>query len=126
MLLELGECHLDRIEVWTVRRQEEQPCAFGAYGLLSGDAFVGGKVVEDDDIALRQRRGELRLDIGLEDAPVDRGVDDERGGEPVTAQAGNEGLKSSNARTAPWLATGAPSDSGRADAPSWWSFRSRR
>ena len=61
-------------------------------GLLGGRALVGGEIVEDDDIALCQRRGELGFDIGLEDAPVHRRVDDERGGEPVAAQAGDEGL----------------------------------
>lgn len=37
-------------------RQEEQPCASGLYGLLGGRALVGGEVVENDNIALCQRR----------------------------------------------------------------------
>ena len=36
--------------------------------------------------------GELFLDVSFEDAPVHRGIDDEGGSEPVTAQAGDEGL----------------------------------
>ena len=60
---------------------------------LGGRALVGSKIVEDDDIALCQRRSELRFDVGLEDAPVHWRVDDERGGEPMTAQPGDEGLR---------------------------------
>ena len=53
---------------------------------------MGGEVVEDDDIALFERRGELRLDIGLEDASVYRPIDDKRRRQTVASQPGDEGL----------------------------------
>lgn len=40
---------------------------------------MGGEIVEDDDIAWRQRRGELGFHPGVEDAPVHLPVDDEGG-----------------------------------------------
>ena len=89
---ELGESHLDRIEVGTVGRQKEEPGAFGANGLLGRRAFVGRQIVADDDVAWLEGRGQLRLDIGFEDAPIHRRVDHERRGERVAAQAGDEGL----------------------------------
>jgi hypothetical protein len=75
-----------------VGRQEEQPCALGPYRGLCGLALVGSEIVENDDITLFQRRRELRFDIGLEDVPVHRRVDDESC-EPMTAQPGDEGLR---------------------------------
>jgi hypothetical protein len=54
-----------------------------------------------DEIAARRyargarvakRRGELGLDIGFEDSPVHRRVDDEGRGEGVATQSGDEGL----------------------------------
>jgi hypothetical protein len=42
MRLELGERHLDGIEVGTVGRQELHPDAFGADGSLGGWALMGG------------------------------------------------------------------------------------
>lgn len=91
--------------VWPCRRQ----------------APVGGKVVEDDDIALCQRWSELRFDVGFEDTRVHRRVDDERGGEPMTAQPGDL----PNARTVPLSAVAGPSGSGRAGVSSlsWLRFR---
>ena len=53
---------------------------------------MGCQIVHDHDIALLESRCELGLDIGLEDAPVHRGIDDEGRGEPVAAQAGDKGL----------------------------------
>ena len=64
----------------------------GLDGFLGGLALVGRQIVHDDDIAFVEGRGELGFDIGLEDAPVHRGIDDEGGGELVAAQAGDEGL----------------------------------
>jgi hypothetical protein len=92
MGFELGAGDLDRIKVGTVGRQEQVPRTAGLDGLLGGLALVGRQIVHDDDIAFLESRRELGFDIGLEDAPVHWGIDDERGGEPVAAQAGDEGL----------------------------------
>lgn len=77
--LELGEGHFDRVEIWAVRRQEEQLCTSGPDRGLGGRALVGSDIVEDDHIALCQRGSELRFEVGFEDAPVHRRVDNERG-----------------------------------------------
>src|SRR5580698_6197506 len=54
---------------------------------------MDGQVVEDDDIAWLEGGGQLGFDVGLEDAPIHRRVDDERRGERAAAQAGDEGLR---------------------------------
>ena len=59
MRLEFGEGHFDGIEVGAVGRQKQQPSASLADGLFGGRAFVGGQIVQDDDIALLQRGDEL-------------------------------------------------------------------
>jgi len=40
-----------------------------------GLALVGAEIVEDDDVARAQRRGQDLLDIGLERAAIDRAVE---------------------------------------------------
>src|SRR6478735_29925 len=92
MCLELCEGHFDRIEVWTVGRQEQDPGAACQDCLFGHRALVSTQVVEDDDIALLKCRGELRLDIGLEDASVHRLVDNKRRRQAMTSQPGAEGL----------------------------------
>ena len=92
MCLEFGERHFDRIEVWTVGRQEQDPGAACQDCLFGHRALVSTQVVEDDDITLLEGRGELRLDIGLEDASVHRPIDDKRRRQPMTSQPGDEGL----------------------------------
>lgn len=54
---------------------------------------MGCEIVHDHDIALFEGRRELSFDIGLEDAPIHRSVDDEGGGEPIAAQTGDECLR---------------------------------
>lgn len=49
-------------------------------------------IVEDDDIAERQGRDELRFDPGLENAPVYRCIDDKGRDQPMRSEAGDEGL----------------------------------
>jgi hypothetical protein len=53
---------------------------------------VSRQVVEDHDITLGQGRGELSLDIGLEDPAVHRPIHHEGSSQAVTAQARDEGL----------------------------------
>jgi len=91
--LELGESHLDWIEVGAIGRQEQEPSALGANGCLSGRAFMGGQIVQDDEVAGLEGRGQLGFDVSLEDAPIHRRIDDEWRGERATAQAGDEGLR---------------------------------
>ena len=72
--------------------QKQQPSASLADGLFGGRAFVGGQIVQDDDVALLQRGDELGAHVGLEDRPVDRRVDDPRRGQGAAAQSGDESL----------------------------------
>ena len=75
--LELGEGHLDWVEVRAVGREEEE---FGAgrfdpvADLLS---LVAGQVVHDDDVARSQLGDQHPLDMGLEGQAVDRSVEHE-------------------------------------------------
>ena len=85
-MLGLGEQLLDRIEVGAVGRQEYQMRASCPDGGSGGLALVGAKIVEDDDIARPQRRGEKLFNIGGEQDGVDRTIDDARGIDPVMAQ----------------------------------------
>jgi hypothetical protein len=75
------------------RAQEQEPSALGANGRLSGRAFMGGQIVQDDEVAGLEGRGQLGFDVSLEDAPIHRRIDDEWRGERATAQAGDEGLR---------------------------------
>jgi len=92
MGFELGEGHLDGVEVGTIGRQEQDQGAPCLNGLLGGLALVCRQIIHDDDVAFGEGRREFFLHIGLEDAPVHRGIDDEGCGEPIAAQAGHEGL----------------------------------
>ena len=92
MGLELGERHFDRIEVRAVRRQEEEPSSALLEDSLGLCALVAGEVVEDHHVALLQRRGELGLDIGVEDLAVHGLVDHPRRGQAIAPQSGDEGL----------------------------------
>ena len=80
------------IEVGAIGRQEEDPSTFGPDHLLGPLAFVEGDVVENDDVAWRERWSPLGFDPRLEDAAVHRCIDDPWRGQSVTAQACGEGL----------------------------------
>ncbi len=69
-VFELGEDLFDRVEVGAVGRQEEQMGASGSDGGAGGLALVAAEVVEDDDVARREGRGEDLLDV--EDGRVRR------------------------------------------------------
>ena len=92
MRFEFREGHLDRVEIRTVRRGEEEPCPSRFEDGLGLFAFVAGKIVEDHNVAGTEGGGELGFDIGLEGRAVHRTVDDPRRGQAITAQGGNEGL----------------------------------
>ena len=53
---------------------------------------MSGQIVDDDDVAFFEGWDELGLDIGFEDSPVHRRIDDEGRGEGVATQSGDEGL----------------------------------
>ena len=92
--LELGEDLLDRIEVGTVWRQEEQPGADGTNGAAYCLASVAAEIVDDDDVSGSERRNEQLFHIGQEAFAVDGPVNDTRGIDPVVAQRRQEGQRS--------------------------------
>ena len=92
MGLEFCEGHFDWVEIGAIGRQKEDPCALVEDGFLGDRTLVSRQIVHDDNVALFEGRGELGLDIGLEDSPVHRRVDDEGRGEGVATQSGDEGL----------------------------------
>lgn len=76
-MLELGEELLDRVQVGAVGRQEEHVRAGLADGAAGGLPLMAAEIVEDDDIALGERRGQNLLGIKREQFAIDRTVDDE-------------------------------------------------
>jgi len=57
-------------------------------------AAVRGEVVQDDNVALVQGRGQLRFNIKVEEFPIYRPADHPRRVQPVMAQGRDEGLPS--------------------------------
>ena len=90
-VLELGEDLFDGVEVGAVGRQEDQVSAPGSDGGAGGLGFVAAEVVQNDDIAWREGRGEDLLDIEEEEFAVDRAVDHPGRIDAVMAQGGDEG-----------------------------------
>lgn len=89
---ELRERHFYRIEIGGVGRQEQEPRAtLGKHSFGLG-GIVHLEIVENDDIARRQRRGELRFDIDIKSDAVHGAGNDPRGRQPRAPQAGNERL----------------------------------
>ena len=74
-VFDLREELFDRVEIRTVGRQEEEPCACGPNHLPDGLALMRAQVVEHDDIARLKGREKLLFDIGPEGVAVDGAVD---------------------------------------------------
>lgn len=70
--LELGEGHLDRIHVGAVGRQVEDLGSAGGDGLAHAGNLVGRQVIEHDDVAVLEGRGENVADINLEGITIHR------------------------------------------------------
>ncbi len=86
----LGKDLFDRVQIGAVGRQKYQPCAGGAYGVADCLVFVGAKIVHDHNIAGLEGGDEDLLDIGKEGLAIDRSVQHEGCGDPVTPQRGNK------------------------------------
>jgi hypothetical protein len=81
-----------------IGRQEEEPVAFTLQAFGSFGTFVNGEIIEDGDIARRERRGELGFDPEIEGGSTDRLVDYPRRCQLVAAQTSDEGLGSQMAK----------------------------
>lgn len=117
---------LDRTEIGRVGRQVEQHGAGRLDRLPHAGHLVGGQIVHDDNVAGHQRGSQAVLEIGAEDPPVHRPVDDkgcgyridphprhQGGGLPVTVRHATD-----QPGTAPAIA--------RARGPYWWPCQSHR
>ena len=90
-MFKFGKDLLDRIEVGTVGRQEEQMGSRGTDGVAGGLTLVTAEVIEDDDLAFCQGGGQHFLDIEREELAVDGAVDDPGRADPVVTQRCDEG-----------------------------------
>src|SRR3569833_1545530 len=61
--LVLGESLLDRVQVGAVRRQVIEPRLSGGNRLGDTGHFVAAQIVEQDNVAGRQSRGQQLLDV---------------------------------------------------------------
>ena len=89
-MLDLGECLLDRIEVWGVGRQERELGAGREDRVACCLRSMATEVVEDDDVARVKLRNQELLDVGAEDDAIDRSVDDAWRGERIGSESGEE------------------------------------
>lgn len=94
MSLELGEGHFDRVEIWAVGRQKQEPTSVGLEQRRGLVALVGGQVVEDDDGAGLELGDEDLLDVGVKGVAIHRTRDHPRCDDPFAGQARNQGLVS--------------------------------
>ena len=90
-MFELGEHLLDRVEVWAVGWQEDEPGALPANGGTDGVAPVAAEIVHDDDVSRAKGWDENLLDIGLKGFTIDRTIKKPWGVDPVMSQCGQEG-----------------------------------
>ena len=136
-MFEFGEDLLNRVEVRRIGREEEKMRACGPDGAADGGGLVAAEVVENDDVARAQCRGQNVGDIGPEDASVDPSpwslgpvaflwldVDQPRGIDSVVAQGGNDGRGVSSGRTghSPSAAHHAGRSRARGSCSSWPGF----
>ena len=89
-VLNLGEHLLDRVEVGGVLRQEHEARPDGSDGLSHRLSLVGAEIVEDNDVARLEGRGEELFDIGAEAFAVDGAVEQAGRIDPVIAQGGKK------------------------------------
>jgi hypothetical protein len=90
-VFELGEDLLDGVKIWTVGREEKEPCSGCPDRGADGMAFMAAKIVKNDDIAWLQRGDEDLFGVEPEQLAVDRTIDDPRRVDPVVAQGSEEG-----------------------------------
>lgn len=91
--LELGEHHLDGIEVGAVWGQEQEARTDVTDGLACLLSLMTSQIVENDDVALFQGGDKGLFDPGREGHAVDRPVQDERRDDTVMPQPGQEGQR---------------------------------
>jgi len=88
---ELCEDLLDRIEIGTVGRQEEELRSDRSKRTSDSFCFVTAEIVDDDDVAGFERGQKKLLDISAEAVAVDRSIDHAWRVDAVAAQRRKEG-----------------------------------
>ena len=91
-LIQLGESHLDRVQVGRIRGQEDQVTSLGAQQVMDATGFVGRQGVGHDNLSGPEGRSELVRDVGLETVPVHRTVKDPRCHQTILGKARDKGL----------------------------------
>lgn len=89
--LELCEGHFNWVKIRAVWWKEEQGCAALLDQGFDPFALVAGEVIQNDDIAGSERRGQDLGDVLSEDLPVHRLADDKRRNHSLACQAGKKG-----------------------------------
>ena len=89
--LEFAEGHLDRIKVRRVLRQIAKRCASRLDRLHDAGNFVGGQIIDHNDVVWLERRHEALFDIGQEQFSVHRPVDQHRRHHSIVTQRRYEG-----------------------------------
>lgn len=89
--LELGEGHLDGVQIGRVGRQVKQPGAAVLDGFAHAWDLVAGEVVGDHDVAFSECRRENLADINEEGLAVHRPIQYPGCDDPVMAQAADKG-----------------------------------
>ena len=84
---------LDGVQVWAVRRQEQQSGTRFGDGLPDGISLVTAEIVQDDNVAVPQGRDEELLDVEQKAFTVDRAIKDAWGGDAINAQCRQKGQR---------------------------------
>lgn len=93
MGLDLGEGHLDGVEVRAVGRQELQDGAFPLDCRPHGRKLVGGQVVHHDDVSVAQRRPQDLIDVSEKGRTAHGAVERHRGGDARQPESTDEGRR---------------------------------
>ena len=94
MGFELVKGHLNRVEIWRVWRQEEEPTALRPECGSGLDVFVCGEVVADHDRSGLNFWHQTLADVGCKSLPIHCSSDDPGRDEALVGQSGDEGLRS--------------------------------
>lgn len=89
--LEFGKSHFNGIEIGAVSREVSDSGAFGRNQLGDAGDFVGGEVVEDDDVVLLEFWTQNLAQVSGEDFGVHRAFDEEGSRQAVAAKCGDKG-----------------------------------
>ena len=89
-MLELGKDLFDWVQVWAVRRKEQQPCSGSPDGPANPLALVAAQIVEDDNVTWPKSWNEKLLDVSHEADRIDRTVEDAGSINAIAAQGGEK------------------------------------